>query len=199
VGRGDGTGLEAVRPTAALEPEMAARTDEQMRTVTGELRGLLSSGADLDVLLPRVFAAVREAARRTLGQRHVDEQIAAGAALHRGALVEMKTGEGKTLAATLPAYLAGLDGAGVHVLTASDYLARRDFEWMAPVFRFLGLDCGLVVGQSTPGERRAAYGAQVTYGGWEQFGYDYLRDNMAWSAKEFVQRGQAAAIVDGPT
>jgi preprotein translocase subunit SecA len=191
----------------ALGPEMGSRTDEALRGLSCSFRERLSRGEPLDDLLPEAFAAVREAADRTLGQRPFDVQVMGGAVLHLGKIVEMRTGEGKTLTATLPAYLAALGGAGVHVMTANDYLACRDVEWMGPVYRFLGLLCGWVgpvrpridpvpqvAEHPEPAVRRAAYGADVTYGSWEQF--DYLRDNLSWQPEECVQRGHNLAIVD---
>jgi preprotein translocase subunit SecA len=189
---------DVVSQVNALGPEMQARTDEGLRALTGSFRGRLSRGERLDDLLPEAFAAVREAAARTLGQRHFDVQVMGGAVLHLGKIAEMRTGEGKTLTATLPAYLNALTGAGVHVITANDYLAGRDAEWMGPVYRFLGLTAGLLQPEQRPdaAARRGEYGADVTYGAWEQFGYDYLRDNLVWSRDECVQRGRGFAIVD---
>jgi preprotein translocase subunit SecA len=178
---------------------MRALSGEALRAVTVDLRRRLAEGADLAVLLPEAFAAVREAARRTIDQRLVDEQIMGGVALHLGALAEMKTGEGKTLAITLPAYLNALGGQGVHVITANDYLAARDAEWMGPVYRALGLECGLVGGVGWKGGRagrRAAYAADVTYGTTYWMACDYLGDNQAGRAEELVQRGRRFVIVD---
>lgn len=189
---------DVVSQVNALGPEMETRTDEWLQALTGSFRGRLSRGERLDDLLPEAFAVVREAAARTLGQRHFDVQVIGGAALHLGKITEMRTGEGKTLTATLPAYLNALTGAGVHVMTANDYLADRDAEWMKPVYGFLGLAVGLLrpEQQSEPAGRRAQYSADITYGAWEQFGYDYLRDNLAWSRDKCVQRGWHFAIVD---
>jgi preprotein translocase subunit SecA len=189
---------EMVSRTGDLEPEMRARPDDSIRAVTGSFRERLARGEPAEDLLPEAFAAVREASARTLGQRHFDVQIMGGAALHLGKLAEMRTGEGKTLTATLPAYLHALAGAGMHVITANDYLAKRDAEWMGPVYRFLGLTVGLVMPEqrSDPASRRGEYLADVTYGPWEQFGYDYLRDNLAWGLDEVVQRGHPFALVD---
>lgn len=177
---------------------MGSRTDEALRGLTGSFRERLSRGEPLDDLLPEGFAAVREAAARTLGQRHFDVQVMGGAVLHLGKIVEMRTGEGKTLTATLPAYLNALTGAGVHVMTANDYLASRDVGWMGPLYRFLGLVCGFLepAEHPVPAARRADYLADVTYGAWEQFGYDYLRDNLAREPEECVQRGHNFVIVD---
>jgi len=177
---------------------MNALADDELGALAGSLRDRLARGAPLDDLLPEGFAAVREAAARTLGQRPFDVQVMGGAVLHLGKIAEMRTGEGKTLAATLPAYLHALAGAGVHVLTANDYLASRDAEWMGPVYRLLGLTVGLVRPEQRPSSaaRREQYTADVTYGTWEEFGYDYLRDNVAWDRDDLVQRGHRFAIVD---
>jgi preprotein translocase subunit SecA len=201
--------LESVVPdVGALEPEMEARSDEELRALTGELKGRLDRAGDvvterekrldaLDDILPEAFALVRETARRTLGQRHFDVQLMGGAALHLGWVGEMKTGEGKTLVATLPVYLNALAGYGVHVVTVNDYLARRDAEWMAQVYRALGLDVGIVIPQVFDYQaKRLAYHADVTYGTNNEFGFDYLRDNMAGSREDQVQRGHYFAIVD---
>jgi preprotein translocase subunit SecA len=189
---------EVVSRTGDLEPEMRERLDDSFPGLTGSLRDRLARGEPADDLLPEAFAAVREAAARTLGQRHFDVQIMGGAVLHLGKIAEMRTGEGKTLTATLPAYLHALTGPGVHVLTANDYLAKRDAEWMGPVYRFLGLDIGLLATEQRPdpATRRLAYAADVTYGPWDQFGYDYLRDNLAWERHEIVQRGHRFAVID---
>ena len=191
---------DIVGQVGALEPGMQALSDAEVAARTTALRGRLESGEALDALLPEAFAAVREAAARTLGQRHYDTQVMGGALLHLGKVVEMRTGEGKTLAATLPAYLNALGGAGVHIGTANDYLARRDAAWMRPVYGFLGMDAGLVNGDDATAagraERRAAYGADVTYGITEEFCYDFLRDNLAYREDECVQRGRNFAIVD---
>ena len=156
----------------------------------------MANGEELDSIMAEAFATVREAARRTLGQRHFDVQVMGGAALHLGNIAEMKTGEGKTLVATLPSYLNALSGGGVHVVTVNDYLAERDSEWMGRVHRFLGLEVGAILATMSPAQRRVAYAADVTYGTNNEFGFDYLRDNMAWSTDEMVQRGHAFAIVD---
>jgi preprotein translocase subunit SecA len=185
-----------VAPINALEPEMQARSDAELRELTDVFRKRLDDGEDLDDLLPEAFAAVREASVRTLGKRHFDVQLVGGVALHWGHIAEMKTGEGKTLVATLPSYLNALTGEGVHVVTVNDYLARRDAEWMGVIHRFLGLDVGVILATMTPSERRPAYGAHITYGTNNEFGFDYLRDNMALSIEELVQRGHAYAIVD---
>jgi len=180
----------------ALEDDFRAMSDEELRALTPEFRSRLENGETLDDLLPEAFAAVREAASRTLGQRHYDVQIMGGAALHLGNIAEMKTGEGKTLVSTLPAYLNALAGKGVHVVTVNDYLAERDSAWMGRVHRFLGLEVGVILAQMTPDERRIAYSADITYGTNNEFGFDYLRDNMAWTVAEMVQRGHNYAIVD---
>jgi preprotein translocase subunit SecA len=176
-----------------LEPKIGALADDGLRALTGSLRERLSRGEAADDLLPEAFAAVREAAGRILGQHHFDVQLMGGAALHLGRVAEMR--EGKTLTATLPAYLHALSGAGVHVMTANDYLAARDAEWMGPVYRFLGLSVGLLRHEQVPepAARRAEYDADLTYGPWQQFAYDYVRDNLAWQPDERVQRGQARA------
>src|SRR5271165_1800416 len=202
-------GLESVVPdVGALEPEMEARSDEELRALTGDFRARLDRAGDLvterdarldalDDLLPEAFAAVREVAKRQLGQRHFDVQLMGGAALHLGWVSEMKTGEGKTLVATLPVYLNALAGYGAHVVTVNDYLARRDAEWMGEVYRALGLDVGIVVPQVFDYQlKRLAYHADVTYGTNNEFGFDYLRDNMAGSREDQVQRGHYFAIVD---
>jgi preprotein translocase subunit SecA len=185
-----------VAPVNALEPEMQARSDAELRELTDVFRKRLADGEDLDDLIPEAFAAVREASVRTLGKRHFDVQIVGGVAMHWGHIAEMKTGEGKTLVATLPSYLNALAGEGVHVVTVNDYLARRDAEWMGVIHRFLGLDVGVILATMTPFERRPMYRADVTYGTNNEFGFDYLRDNMALSTEELVQRGHGYAIVD---
>ena len=180
----------------ALEDDFKAMTDEELRGLTTEFKERLEKGETLDDILPEAFATVREAASRTLGQRHYDVQIMGGAALHLGNIAEMKTGEGKTLVSTLPAYLNALGGKGVHVVTVNDYLAERDAQWMGRVHRFLGLEVGVILSQMTPEQRRKQYNADITYGTNNEFGFDYLRDNMAWTVEEMVQRGHNFAIVD---
>ena len=180
----------------SIEEDFVAKSDAELRALTGEYKQRKADGESLEDLLPEAFATVREAARRTLGQRHFDVQLMGGAALHFGNIAEMKTGEGKTLVSTLPAYLNALSGDGVHVVTVNDYLARRDAEWMGRVHRFLGLEVGVILAQMTPDEKHKAYGADITYGTNNEFGFDYLRDNMAWSLGECVQRGHNFAIVD---
>jgi preprotein translocase subunit SecA len=180
----------------SIEDEFVAMSDAELRGETDKFRARLADGETLDDIMPEAFAVVREAAKRTLGQRHFDVQLMGGAALHLGNIAEMKTGEGKTLVGTLPAYLNALDGKGVHVVTVNDYLARRDAEWMGRVHRFLGLSVGLIQSQLRPEERRPAYNSDITYGTNNEFGFDYLRDNMAWTIDECVQRGHNFAIVD---
>jgi preprotein translocase subunit SecA len=180
----------------ALEPTLAALSDEALRAKTSEFRDRLAQGEELDALLPEAFAVVREAAKRTLGQRHFDVQLIGGMVLHEGKIAEMKTGEGKTLVATLPCYLNALAGKGVHVVTVNDYLARRDAEWMGQIYGFLGLTTGVIVHGLDDGQRRAAYAADITYGTNNEFGFDYLRDNMKYRLEEMVQRDFNFAIVD---
>src|SRR5512134_2096758 len=162
----------------ALEAETEALSDEALRARTEEFRARVRDGADLDDLIPEAFATVREAAKRTLGQRHFDVQLMGGMVLHEGRIAEMKTGEGKTLVATLPVYLNALTGRGVHVVTVNDYLARRDAAWMGAIYKFLGLTVGCIVHELSDPERRAQYACDVTYGTNNEFGFDYLRDNM---------------------
>ncbi|MFY9330187.1 MAG: preprotein translocase subunit SecA [Candidatus Nanopelagicales bacterium] len=180
----------------AIEEDFLALTDDELRGLTDSYRERIADGESLDDLLPEAFATVREASRRTLGQRHYDVQIMGGAALHLGNIAEMKTGEGKTLVSTLPAYLNALSGKGVHVVTVNDYLAERDAEWMGRIHRFLGLEVGVILAHMSPAERRVAYAADITYGTNNEFGFDYLRDNMAWSVDDMVQRGHNFAVVD---
>jgi preprotein translocase subunit SecA len=180
----------------AMEPAMRRLSDDGLRAMTGEFKERLKGGATLEEILPEAFAAVREAAVRTLGQRHFDVQVIGGLVLHEGKIAEMKTGEGKTLAATMPVYLNALTGRGVHVVTVNDYLARRDSEWMGKIYRFLGLEVGVIVHGLDDAQRRAAYGADVTYGTNNEFGFDYLRDNMKFSLGDYVQRDYHYAIVD---
>ncbi|WP_341358769.1 preprotein translocase subunit SecA [Georgenia sp. M64] len=180
----------------ALEESFAALTDAELREETDKFKERLAAGETLDELLPEAFATVREAASRTLGQRHYRVQIMGGAALHLGNIAEMKTGEGKTLVATLPSYLNALTGRGVHVVTVNDYLAGYQSELMGRVHRFLGMSTGTILSGQTPDQRREEYAADITYGTNNEFGFDYLRDNMAWSTAELVQRGHNFAIVD---
>ena len=192
--------LKRLRPLVAAinskEPEIQALSDEQLRGKTAEFRQRLAAGETLDDLLPEAFAVVREAGRRVLNMRHFDVQLIGGIVLHRGRIAEMKTGEGKTLVATLPAYLNALAGKGVHVVTVNDYLARRDSEWMGRLYRFLGMTVGVIQHDLNDQERQVAYGADITYGTNNEFGFDYLRDNMKFDLAHYVQRGHNFAIVD---
>jgi preprotein translocase subunit SecA len=185
-----------IRAAKELEPGLEALSDEALRGKTEEFRQRLRAGATLDELLPEAFAVVREAARRTLKMRHFDVQLIGGMALHQGKIAEMRTGEGKTLVATLPAYLNALPGEGVHVVTVNEYLAQRDADWMGPVYRFLGLTVGVIKNSQTPQEKREAYACDITYGTNNELGFDYLRDNLAFSLDDRVQRHLAYAIVD---
>jgi preprotein translocase subunit SecA len=185
-----------VRQAAALESQIQALSDEALRAKTDEFRRRLKEGQTLNDLLPEAFAVVREAALRTLKMRHFDVQLIGGIVLHEGRIAEMRTGEGKTLVATLPAYLNALPGEGVHVVTVNEYLAQRDSDWMGPIFRFLGLTVGVIKNSQTPQEKRAAYACDITYGTNNEFGFDYLRDNLAFKLEDRVQRGLAFAIVD---
>ncbi|HXI01671.1 MAG TPA: preprotein translocase subunit SecA [Candidatus Saccharimonadales bacterium] len=180
----------------ALEPAIRALTDDQLAAKTPAFREKLSQGATLEEILPEAFAVTREVAWRRLKMRHFDVQLIGGMVLHQGKIAEMKTGEGKTLVATLPVYLNALEGKGAHLITVNDYLARRDSDWMAPVYRALGLSVGLIQHSSTDAERKAAYGADVTYGTNNEYGFDYLRDNMKYTVEGYVQRGHHFAIVD---
>ena len=180
----------------AIEEDFVGLSDAELRGETEVFKKRYSDGETLDDLLPEAFSAVREAAKRTLGQRHYDVQIMGGAALHLGNIAEMKTGEGKTLVSTLPAYLNALSGDGVHIVTVNDYLAERDSEWMGRVHRFLGLETGVILSNMRPAERRQQYGYDITYGTNNEFGFDYLRDNMAWTQDDMVQRGHNFAVVD---
>ncbi|MBI1329162.1 MAG: preprotein translocase subunit SecA [Alphaproteobacteria bacterium] len=180
----------------ALEPDFVKKSDEELRAITPAFKERLANGETLEDILPEAFATVREAAKRTLGQRHFDVQLMGGIVLHQGCIAEMKTGEGKTLVATLPVYLNALAGEGVHVVTVNDYLARRDAEWMGQVYGFLGLSTGCIVHGLTDDQRKQAYAADVTYGTNNEFGFDYLRDNMKYSIATMVQRGHSYAIVD---
>ncbi len=191
--RGLGKYVDAVNN---LEPSIQALSDDELRGQTELFRQRLANGEKLDNLLPEAFATVREAAIRTLGQRHYDVQLIGGIALHRGEIAEMKTGEGKTLVATLAVYLNALEGKGVHVVTVNDYLARRDADWMGQIYRFLGMSVGVIVPNLTDEERREAYGSDITYGTNNEFGFDYLRDNMKFTRDQMVQRRFNFAIVD---
>src|SRR6187431_1938618 len=180
----------------ALEPSIQSLTDEQLRAKTAEFRERLTKGETLSDLQAEAFAVVREAGRRALNMRHFDVQLIGGAFLHKGRIAEMKTGEGKTLVATLPAYLNALGGNGVHVVTVNDYLARRDSEWMGKIYRFLGMTVGVIQHELNDAERQVAYAADITYGTNNEFGFDYLRDNMKFELAHYVQRGHHFAIVD---
>jgi len=180
----------------ALEPRISSLSDEQLKAKTPEFRSRLEGGETLDDLLPEAFAVVREVSKRTMGMRHFDVQLIGGVVLHEGKIAEMKTGEGKTLVATLPVYLNALSGQGVHVVTVNDYLARRDARWMEPIYRFLGMTVGIIVHGLTDEERQAAYNSDITYGTNNEFGFDYLRDNMKYDISQYVQREMNFAIVD---
>ncbi|MCY3596189.1 MAG: preprotein translocase subunit SecA, partial [Rhodospirillales bacterium] len=186
---------QAVEHINTLEADARACTDEALRARTGQFRERLDGGESLDDLLPEAFATVREAAQRALGQRPFDVQLIGGIVLHQGSIAEMKTGEGKTLVATLPAYLNALAGS-VHIVTVNDYLARRDAGWMGAIYNFLGLEVGCIVPGLNDEERRAAYRADITYGTNNEFGFDYLRDNMKHRLADMVQRPFLFAIVD---
>jgi preprotein translocase subunit SecA len=185
-----------VREVNRLEPTIEKLTDDELRAKTGELKARVKDGATLDDVLPEAFAVVREAGRRTLNMRHFDVQLIGGMALHHGKIAEMRTGEGKTLVATLPAYLNALAGKGVHIVTVNDYLAQRDADWMGRIYRFLGLSVGVNLSQMDKPAKQAAYAADITYGTNNEFGFDYLRDNMVFTTDERVQRGLSYAIVD---
>jgi len=197
---GEGRAVKELEKIAAqvnkFENEITALDDQALRNKTDKFKERIASGETLDSILPEAFAVVREAAKRTLGQRHYDVQLMGGAALHKGNIAEMRTGEGKTLVSTLPAYLNALTGKGVHIVTVNDYLAERDSEWMGRVHRFLGLKVGVILASMSPAERREAYAADITYGTNNEFGFDYLRDNMAWTLTDCVQREHNFAIVD---
>jgi preprotein translocase subunit SecA len=180
----------------ALETAMQALSDAELRGMTDAFRQRLAAGETLDDIMNEAFAVVREAARRAIGLRHFDVQLIGGMVLNDGKIAEMKTGEGKTLVATLPVYLNALPGRGVHVVTVNDYLARRDAEWMAQIYGFLGLSTGVIVHGLSELERRDAYAADITYGTNNEFGFDYLRDNMKYRLEDMVQREFAYAIVD---
>ena len=188
--------MPLVEKIEALEEEYKALSDQQLQAKTPEFKERLQNGETLDDLLPEAFAACREAAWRVLGMRPYRVQLIGGIILHQGRIAEMKTGEGKTLVATLPAYLNALSGKGVHIVTVNDYLAKRDSEWMGKVYRFMGLTVGLVIHGVMGQAKKDAYAADITYGTNNEFGFDYLRDNMAIYAQELVQRGHSFAIVD---
>src|ERR1043165_5860085 len=192
--------LKRLRPVVAsvnaLEPTVKALSDDQLRAKTAEFKQRVANGETLDELMPDAFAVVREAGRRVLNMRHFDVQLIGGAVLHKGRIAEMKTGEGKTLVATLAAYLNALEGKGVHVVTVNDYLARRDSEWMGKIYKFLGLTVGVIQHDMPDADRKHAYGSDVTYGTNNELGFDYLRDNMKFDLASMVQRGHHYAIVD---
>ena len=185
-----------VNQTNDLEPSLQALDDETLKAKTAEFKNRLEQMNDLDLLLPEAFAVVREASVRTLGMRHFDAQLIGGVALHQGKIAEMRTGEGKTLVATLAAYLNALSNTGVHIVTVNDYLAHRDANWMRPIYEFLGLTVGVVKAGQTQEEKKAAYAADITYGTNNEFGFDYLRDNLSFRAEDRVQRNLGYAIVD---
>ena len=188
--------LPRVAQINALEKELEGLSDEGLRARTDMFKQQVAEGASLDDILVPAFATCREAAKRTLGQRHFDVQLIGGMILHEGRIAEMKTGEGKTLVATLPVYLNALGGRGVHVVTVNDYLAKRDAEWMGQIYNFLGLTVGVIVHGLDDEQRKAAYDADVTYGTNNELGFDYLRDNMKYRLEDMVQRGHIFAIVD---
>ena len=188
--------FKIVQQINALEPEIEKLNNDELKGKTDEFRRRLKEGETLDDILPEAFAVVREAAKRTLGQRHYDVQLIGGIVLHKGMIAEMKTGEGKTLVATLAAYLNAIEGKGVHIVTVNDYLAKRDAEWMGQVYRFLGLTVDYIVHGKNDDERRAAYNCDIIYGTNNELGFDYLRDNMKFSREEMVQRDFNYAIVD---
>src|ERR1700709_1886532 len=192
--------VKAMRPVIAaindLEPSIQQLSDVDLAAKTIEFKEKLAQGASLDDLLIEAFAVVRETSRRILNMRHFDVQLIGGMVLHKGRIAEMKTGEGKTLVATAPSYLNALEGKGVHVITVNDYLAKRDSEWMGRLYKFLGLQVGVIVHDLDDQERKDAYGADITYGTNNEFGFDYLRDNMKFRIEDCVQRVHTYAIVD---
>src|SRR5881397_3945004 len=192
--------IKKIQPLVAkindLEPRLSSLTDEQLKAQTAEFKQRSENGESLEDLLPDAFAVVRETGKRALNMRHFDVQLIGGVVLHQGRISEMKTGEGKTLVATLPAYLNALEGKGVHVVTVNDYLARRDSEWMGRIYRFLGMTVGVIQHELNDAERQVAYAADITYGTNNEFGFDYLRDNMKFDLAHYVQRGHHFAIVD---
>src|SRR5277367_5655797 len=192
--------IKTMRPLVAAinayEPALQQLSDEDLAHKTVEFKEQLAGGASLDDILPEAFAVCREAGRRTLNMRHYDVQLIGGIVLHRGKIAEMKTGEGKTLVATLPVYLNALEGKGVHVVTVNDYLAKRDAEWMGRIYKFLGLSVGIIVHDLDDRERKASYASDITYGTNNEFGFDYLRDNMKFRIEDCAQRGHHFAIVD---
>src|SRR5207247_8928886 len=192
--------LKRLRPIVgqvnAFESAIEALSDDQLRAKTADFRQRVAAGETLDDLMPEAFAVVREAGRRTLNMRHFDVQLIGGAVLHKGKIAEMKTGEGKNLAAKLPAYLNALEGKGVHVVTVNDYLARRDSEWMGRIYRFLGMTVGVIQHELNDAERQVAYAADITYGTNNEFGFDYLRDNMKFDLAHYVQRRHHFSLVE---
>ena len=188
--------LPRVTAINTLEKELEQLSDDELRARTAEFRKQVAEGTSLDDLLVPAFATVREAGKRTLGQRHFDVQLIGGMVLHQGKIAEMRTGEGKTLVATLPVYLHALTGRGVHVVTVNDYLAKRDAEWMGQIYKFLGLSVGVIVHGLDDEQRKQAYDCDVTYGTNNELGFDYLRDNMKYRLEDMVQRGHVYAIVD---
>jgi preprotein translocase subunit SecA len=188
--------LPTVAKINALEAEWEKKSDSELLALTATFKERFRNGETLNDLLPEAFASVREAAKRTLGQRHFDVQLIGGMVLHEGKISEMKTGEGKTLVATLPVYLNALEGKGVHVVTVNDYLAKRDSEWMGQIYNFLGLSVGVIVHGLDDEQRKQAYDCDVTYGTNNELGFDYLRDNMKYRMEDMVQRGHIYAIVD---
>ena len=195
--------VKRIRPLCdkvlALDEEFSKLTDSELQAKTPEFKQRLANGETLDYILPEAFAACREASWRVLGLKHFPVQIIGGIILHQGRIAEMKAGEGKTLVATLPAYLNALSGDGVHIVTVNDYLARRDSEWMGKVYRFMGLTVGLIIHEKEGDERKQAYAADITYGTNNEMGFDYLRDNMVVYKEQKVQRGHNYAIVDEVT
>src|SRR2546421_5137757 len=187
---------DLARQVNDFEPEIETLSDGEISDKTDEFRKRLADGEELDDLLPEAYACVREAARRTIGQRHFDVQVVGATVLHKGAIAEMKTGEGKTVVATMPAYLNALAGKGVHVATVNPYLAKRDAEWMGQIYRFLGLTVGLIQPDMPMALRRENYACDITYGTNNELGFDYLRDNMAMAKDQMVQRGHVYAVVD---
>ena len=192
--------LDKVKPLInninALEDEISKLKEEDFKERTHNLRKSVMEGKKLDLVLPESFALVREAAKRTLGERHYDVQLVGGVMLHKGKIAEMKTGEGKTLVSTLPAYLNSLNGEGVHVVTVNDYLAKRDSQWMGKIYRYLGVSIGCIISNLEDQERKDNYKCDITYGTNNEFGFDYLRDNMKYNLEEIVQRGHNYCIVD---
>jgi preprotein translocase subunit SecA len=178
------------------EPKISPLSDDQLRAKTSEFKERIERGEAIEEILPEAFAVVRETAKRTLGERHYDVQLIGGIVLHEGKIAEMATGEGKTLVSTLPAYLNGLKGEGVHIVTVNDYLARRDSEWMGVIYKFLGLSVGVILHELNDQERKKAYNCDITYGTNNEFGFDYLRDNMKFTLEDYVQRDLNYAIVD---